>query len=77
MENKNNNYEIKNNSGSIFKNENATGNQPTYRGRNAVNTLTEKEIYDLFILVQESKDTGNKEWDKSMESIYKKLQSKI
>ncbi len=49
--------------------------------RNAVNnmiiSLTEKEIYDLFILVQESKDTGDKEWDKNMEIIYKKLQSKI
>ena len=49
--------------------------------RNAVNnmkiTLTEQELYDLFILVQESKDTGDKEWDKSMESIYKKLEDSI
>jgi hypothetical protein len=40
-------------------------------------TLTEKEAYDLFILVQESKDTGDKEWDKNMENIYKKLEEKI
>ena len=49
--------------------------------RNAVNnmtiSLTEKELYDLFILVQESKDTGDKGWDKSMESIYKKLEDKV
>ena len=40
-------------------------------------TLTEKEAYHLFILVQESKDTGNEEWDKVMENIYKKLNEKI
>ena len=39
--------------------------------------LTEQELYDLLILIQESKDTGNKGWDKSMESIYKKLADNI
>lgn len=39
--------------------------------------LTEKQTYDLFILVQESKDTGNEEWDKNMEAIYKKLKDKV
>lgn len=43
METKNNNYEIKNNSGSIFRNESATGNQPTYRGKVKVNNV-EMEI---------------------------------
>ena len=40
-------------------------------------TLTEKEAYNLFILVQESKDTGDKELDENMENIYKKLEEKI
>ena len=39
--------------------------------------LTHQQAYDLFILVQESMNTGYKEWDKSMESIHKKLESKI
>ena len=50
MENKNNNYEIKNNSGSIFKNENATGNQPTYRGKVKVNNVE----MDISLWVKES-----------------------
>ena len=50
MENKNNNYEIKNNSGSIFRNENATGNQPTYRGKVKVNNIE----MDISLWVKES-----------------------
>ena len=50
MENKNNNYETKNNSGSIFKNENATGNQPTYRGKVKVNNVE----MDVSLWVKES-----------------------
>ena len=50
MENKNNNYEIKNNSGSIFRNENATGNQPTYRGKVKVNNVE----MDVSLWVKES-----------------------
>ena len=50
MENKNNNYEIKNNSGSIFRNENATGNQPTYRGKVKVNNVE----MDISLWVKES-----------------------
>lgn len=38
--------------------------------------LTEEEAYNLYILVGESKDTDNKEWDETMKNIYKKL-SKI
>ena len=49
MENKNN-YETKNNSGSIFKNENATGNQPTYRGKVKVNNIE----MDISLWVKES-----------------------
>jgi len=49
MENKNN-YEIKNNSGSIFRNENATGNQPTYRGKVKVNNVE----MDVSLWVKES-----------------------
>ena len=49
MENKNN-YEIKNNSGSIFRNENATGNQPTYRGKVKVNNID----MDISLWVKES-----------------------
>jgi hypothetical protein len=50
MENKNNNYETKNNSGSIFRNENATGNQPTYRGKVKVNNVE----MDVSLWVKES-----------------------
>ena len=50
MENKNNNYEIKNNSGSIFRNESATGNQPTYRGKVKVNNVE----MDISLWVKES-----------------------
>jgi uncharacterized protein (DUF736 family) len=50
METKNNNYEIKNNSGSLFKNENATGNQPTYRGKVKVNNVE----MDVSLWVKES-----------------------
>lgn len=50
METKNNNYEIKNNSGSLFKNENATGNQPTYRGKVKVNNVE----MDISLWVKES-----------------------
>ena len=49
MENKNN-YETKNNSGSIFKNENAIGNQPTYRGKVKVNNVE----MDVSLWVKES-----------------------
>jgi len=49
MENKNN-YETKNNSGSIFRNENATGNQPTYRGKVKVNNVE----MDISLWVKES-----------------------
>ena len=49
MENKND-YEIKNNSGSIFRNENATGNQPTYRGKVKVNNVE----MDVSLWVKES-----------------------
>jgi len=49
MENKNN-YETKNNSGAIFKNENATGNQPTYRGKVKVNNVE----MDISLWVKES-----------------------
>ena len=49
MENKNN-YETKNNSGSIFKNESATGNQPTYRGKVKVNNVE----MDVSLWVKES-----------------------
>jgi uncharacterized protein (DUF736 family) len=50
METKNNNYEIKNNSGSIFCNESATGNQPTYRGKVKVNNVE----MDVSLWVKES-----------------------
>jgi hypothetical protein len=49
METKNN-YEIKNNSGSIFKNDTATGNQPTYRGKVKVNNVE----MDVSLWVKES-----------------------
>jgi uncharacterized protein (DUF736 family) len=49
METKNN-YEIKNNSGSIFKNDTATGNQPTYRGKVKVNNVE----MDISLWVKES-----------------------
>lgn len=39
--------------------------------------LTDEQLYDLFILVQENMHTGNKEWDKNMKEVHKKLQSKI
>jgi uncharacterized protein (DUF736 family) len=50
MENKNNNYESKNNAGAIFRNENATGNQPTYRGKVKVNNVE----MDVSLWVKES-----------------------
>ena len=50
MENQKVNYEIKNNSGSIFRNESATGNQPTYRGKVKVN---DKEM-EISLWVKES-----------------------
>jgi len=50
MENQKVNYEIKNNSGSLFKNENATGNQPTYRGKVKVNNVE----MDVSLWVKES-----------------------
>jgi hypothetical protein len=49
METKNN-YEIKNNSGSIFKNDTATGNQPTYRGKVKINNVE----MDISLWVKES-----------------------
>jgi len=40
-------------------------------------SLTEEEAYNLYVLVKESKDTDDIEWDKTMESIYKQLYENI
>lgn len=52
MENKNNNYESKNNSGAIFKNNKTKDTQPDYRGKVKVNNI-EMEV-SLWIKVSES-----------------------
>ena len=52
MENKNNNYESKNNAGAIFKNNKTKDTQPDYRGKVKVNNI-EMEV-SLWIKVSES-----------------------
>ena len=59
--------EIKNNSGAIFKNEKATGNQPSYRGKVNVNG---KEM-EISLWVKESK-TGTKYFSASFQEPYVK-----
>lgn len=59
--------EIKNNSGAIFKNEKATGNQPSYRGKVNVNG---KEM-EISLWVKESK-TGSKYFSASFQEPYVK-----
>jgi len=59
--------EIKNNSGAIFKNEKATGNQPSYRGKVNVNG---KEM-EVSLWVKESK-TGTKYFSASFQEPYVK-----
>lgn len=41
------------------------------------NTLTDEEIEQLLMLVKESSNTGNEEWDATMKSIEKKLKKQI
>ena len=50
MENKNNNYETKNNSGAIFKNNKTSETQPDYRGKVKVNNVE----MDVSLWVKES-----------------------
>jgi uncharacterized protein (DUF736 family) len=59
--------EIKNNSGAIFKNEKATGNQPSYRGKVNVNG---KDM-EISLWVKESK-TGTKYFSASFQEPYVK-----
>ena len=59
--------EIKNNSGAIFKNEKATGNQPSYRGKVNVNG---KDM-EVSLWVKESK-TGTKYFSASFQEPYVK-----
>ena len=66
METKNN-YEIKNNSGSIFKNDTATGNQPTYRGKVKINNVE----MDISLWVKESAK-GTKYFSASFQEPYVK-----
>ncbi len=40
-------------------------------------TLTADEAKELLELVKNSTDTGNKEWDEKMNSIIKKIESKL
>jgi hypothetical protein len=40
-------------------------------------TLTEQEAQNLLVLVLESGDTGNADWDEIMKSIKKKIQEKF
>jgi uncharacterized protein (DUF736 family) len=57
--------EIKNNSGAIFRNEKATGNQPQYRGKVNVNG---KDM-EISLWVKESK-TGTKYFSASFQEPY-------
>lgn len=59
--------ETKNNSGAIFKNLNATGNQPSYRGKVNVNG---KDM-EISLWVKESK-TGTKYFSASFQEPYVK-----
>ena len=59
--------ETRNNSGAIFKNLNATGNQPSYRGKVNVNG---KDM-DISLWVKESK-TGTKYFSASFQEPYVK-----
>jgi uncharacterized protein (DUF736 family) len=59
--------EIKNNSGAIFRNEKATGNQPSYRGKVNVNG---KDM-EVSLWVKESK-TGTKYFSASFQEPYVK-----
>jgi uncharacterized protein (DUF736 family) len=67
MENQKVNYEIKNNSGSIFRNESATGNQPTYRGKVKVNNVE----MDISLWVKDTK-TGGKFFSASFQEPFVK-----
>jgi uncharacterized protein (DUF736 family) len=67
MENQKVNYEIKNNSGSIFRNESATGNQPTYRGKVKVNNVE----MDISLWVKDTK-TGCKFFSASFQEPFVK-----
>ena len=67
MENQKVNYEIKNNSGSIFRNESATGNQPTYRGKVKVNNVE----MDISLWVKDTK-TGTKFFSASFQEPFVK-----
>lgn len=61
------NYEIKNNSGTIFKNDKATGNQPTYKGKVKVNNIE----MEVSLWVKESAN-GNKYFSASFQEPYVK-----
>jgi len=39
--------------------------------------LTDEEAYQLSVLLNESKDTGNDEWDIIMDNVYNKLAEKL
>lgn len=40
-------------------------------------TITEDDANNLYVLLRESKDTGEKDWDKSIERIFKKVEKEI
>jgi uncharacterized protein (DUF736 family) len=67
METKNNNYETKNNSGSIFKNNKTKDTQPDYRGKVKVN---DKEM-EISLWFKESQ-TGTKYFSASFQEPFVK-----
>lgn len=67
MENKNNNYEIKNNSGSLFKNNKTKDTQPDYRGKVKVNNIE----MEVSLWIKESQ-SGTKYFSASFQEPFTK-----
>jgi uncharacterized protein (DUF736 family) len=67
MENKNNNYESKNNAGAIFKNNKTKDTQPDYRGKVKVNNIE----MEVSLWIKESK-SGSKYFSASFQEPFVK-----